>query len=125
MADKPRRTTADLSAYPELVVIYLGMRIEEPRGLETIARLGIALGGETDPVAHHLDEALPHALVVGDVAQAGGREPVGLLELAVPAQVQQGLGDEFAQVFFHGVGEFPGIAGNCNVPGGRTGSAPA
>jgi hypothetical protein len=40
MADKPRRTTVDLSAYPELVVIYLGMRVEEPRGLETIARLG-------------------------------------------------------------------------------------
>src|SRR5690349_10019520 len=40
MADKPRRTTVDLSAYPELVVIYLGMRVEEPRGLETISRLG-------------------------------------------------------------------------------------
>jgi len=32
--------TADLSAYPDLVVIYLGMRVEEPRGLETLQRLG-------------------------------------------------------------------------------------
>jgi Domain of unknown function (DUF4188) len=40
MADKPRRTTVDLSAYPDLVVIYLGMRVEEPRGYETIQTLG-------------------------------------------------------------------------------------
>jgi hypothetical protein len=25
------RTTADLSSYPDLVVIYLGMRVNEPR----------------------------------------------------------------------------------------------
>ena len=30
----------DLSAYPDLVVIYLGMRVEEPRGLATLQRLG-------------------------------------------------------------------------------------
>jgi heme-degrading monooxygenase HmoA len=30
----------DLSAYPDLVVIYLGMRVEEPRGYETLQRLG-------------------------------------------------------------------------------------
>lgn len=36
----PTRTTADLSAYPDLVVIYLGMRVEEPRGLETLQTLG-------------------------------------------------------------------------------------
>ena len=34
------RTTVDLSDYPDLVVIYLGMRVEEPRGLETIQALG-------------------------------------------------------------------------------------
>jgi hypothetical protein len=34
------RTTVDLSAYPDLVVIYLGMRAEEPRGIETIQTLG-------------------------------------------------------------------------------------
>ena len=40
MPDKPRRTTVDLSAYPDLVVIYLGMRVEEPRGAETLQNLG-------------------------------------------------------------------------------------
>jgi hypothetical protein len=30
----------DLSAYPDLVVIYLGMRVEEARGYETLQRLG-------------------------------------------------------------------------------------
>ena len=35
----PNRTTVDLSDYPDLVVIYLGMRVEEPRGIETLKRL--------------------------------------------------------------------------------------
>ena len=34
------RTTADLSTYPDLVVIYLGMRVNEPRGLTTLASFG-------------------------------------------------------------------------------------
>jgi hypothetical protein len=38
--DPPRRTTADLSDYPDLVVIYLGMSAVEPRGEETLERLG-------------------------------------------------------------------------------------
>jgi hypothetical protein len=36
----PRRETVDLSRFPDLVVIYLGMRVEEPRGHETLAALG-------------------------------------------------------------------------------------
>lgn len=40
MADAASRTTVDLSAYPDLVVIYLGMRVEEPRGVETLQALG-------------------------------------------------------------------------------------
>lgn len=39
MAEAPDRKTVDLSAYPDLVVIYLGMRVEEPRGLETLKAL--------------------------------------------------------------------------------------
>jgi hypothetical protein len=38
--DPPRRTTADLSDYPDLVVIYLGMRVEGPGGEETLDQLG-------------------------------------------------------------------------------------
>jgi len=40
MSDAPARNTVDLSAYPDMVVIYLGMRVEEPRGAETLKRLG-------------------------------------------------------------------------------------
>ena len=40
MAASASRNTVDLSAYPDLVVIYLGMRVEEPRGLETLQTLG-------------------------------------------------------------------------------------
>jgi hypothetical protein len=43
MSNPPSRETADLSAYPDLVVIYLGMRVEQPRGLGTIERLGPAI----------------------------------------------------------------------------------
>ena len=34
MADTPDRKTGHLSAYPDIVVIYRGVRVEEPRGLE-------------------------------------------------------------------------------------------
>jgi|SRR5579871_176515 len=37
---KVTRTTVDLSAYPDLVVIYLGMRVNSLRGLKTVMRLG-------------------------------------------------------------------------------------
>ena len=37
---KVNRTTVDLSAYPDLVVIYLGMRVNSLGGLKTLARLG-------------------------------------------------------------------------------------
>ena len=36
----PNRTTVDLSAYPDLVVIYLGMRVNSLRGMKTLARIG-------------------------------------------------------------------------------------
>jgi Domain of unknown function (DUF4188) len=35
-----RRQTVDLSAYPDLVVIYLGMRVNRLRGLATLAKFG-------------------------------------------------------------------------------------
>lgn len=36
----PTRTTVDLSAYPDLVVIYLGMRVNSLRGLPTLISFG-------------------------------------------------------------------------------------
>ncbi len=34
------RRTVDLSAFPDLVVIYLGMRVNELKGLKTLLRFG-------------------------------------------------------------------------------------
>ena len=34
------RVTVDLSDYPDLVVVYLGMRVRQPRGLRYLFRLG-------------------------------------------------------------------------------------
>jgi len=36
----PNRTTVDLSAYPDLVVIYLGMRVNSAKGLTTLMSFG-------------------------------------------------------------------------------------
>jgi hypothetical protein len=57
MPDAPARTTADLSAYPDLVVIYLGMRVEEPRGAETLKTLGPQI---EESVAEQPDGLLLH-----------------------------------------------------------------
>ena len=37
---KPKRETVDLSAYPDLVVIYLGMRVNTLTGIKTVLGLG-------------------------------------------------------------------------------------
>jgi hypothetical protein len=43
-----KRTTVDLSAYPDLVVIYLGMRVNSLRGLKTLLRLGPGIRAAVD-----------------------------------------------------------------------------
>ncbi|MGN6379425.1 MAG: phenylacetaldoxime dehydratase family protein [Gaiellales bacterium] len=48
MTDAPVRTMADLSAYPDLVVIYLGMRVEEPRGVATLQALAPQIQASVD-----------------------------------------------------------------------------
>ncbi|HEX2054192.1 MAG TPA: DUF4188 domain-containing protein [Actinomycetota bacterium] len=35
---RPNRVLADLAQYPDLVVIYLGMRVNSPRGLKTLMK---------------------------------------------------------------------------------------
>jgi hypothetical protein len=37
---RPLRQTADLNGYPDLVVIYLGMRVRRPRGMLTLMKTG-------------------------------------------------------------------------------------
>src|SRR5438128_548190 len=44
-----QRTTVDLSAYPDLVVIYLGMRAHSLRGLFTIVKLGPQINQAVEP----------------------------------------------------------------------------
>ena len=36
MPQRPKRETVDLSAYPDLVVIYLGMRVNAITGIKTV-----------------------------------------------------------------------------------------
>ena len=40
MTQSPNRTTVDLSSYPDLVVIYLGMRVNSLSGLPTLISFG-------------------------------------------------------------------------------------
>lgn len=47
MATAERRTV-DLSAYPDLVVIYLGQRVNRPKGLWTMLRFGPAISKAVD-----------------------------------------------------------------------------
>src|ERR1700755_2037176 len=57
MSAKIHRATVDLSAYPDLVVIYLGMRAEAFRGLFRIAKLGPqiqkSVAAKPDGLLHH------------------------------------------------------------------------
>ena len=63
MSHATKRTTVDLSAYPDLAVIYLGMRVEEPRGYETLQRLGpqIQAAVEERPDGLLLHEAMTYS----------------------------------------------------------------
>lgn len=54
---KVNRRTVDLSAYPELVVIYLGMRVNTLTGLKTLAGFGPKIGRS---VAEQPDGLLLH-----------------------------------------------------------------
>jgi hypothetical protein len=40
MAGRVNRVTVDLAGYPDLVAIYLGMRVNSPRGLKTVLQFG-------------------------------------------------------------------------------------
>ena len=57
MPTKPTRKTVDLSAFPDLVVIYLGMKVVEARGHETIDHLGPLI---EEAVAEEPDGLLLH-----------------------------------------------------------------
>ena len=48
MASRVQRTTVDLSEFPDLVVIYLGMRVQSARGLLTAFKLGPQIQASVD-----------------------------------------------------------------------------
>lgn len=56
MKTKVTRQTIDLSAYPDLVVIYLGMRVQSLRGLWTLLKIG--------PQINRAVEAQPEGLLL-------------------------------------------------------------
>jgi hypothetical protein len=58
---RPRRQTADLNAYPDLVVIYLGLRVRAPRGVRTLFRYGRRIRGSA---AAQPDGMLRHEMVL-------------------------------------------------------------
>jgi len=64
MAAKVNRVTVDLSAYPDLVVIYLGMRVNSLRGLTRLLRLGpqISSAVAAKPGGLLLHESLMYSL---------------------------------------------------------------
>jgi hypothetical protein len=62
------RTTVDLSSYPDLVVIYLGMRVNEPRGLRTLMSFG--------PKIRKSVEAQPDGLLLANCTDHVGAGPV-------------------------------------------------
>jgi hypothetical protein len=57
MAAKLKRVTVDLSAFPDLVVIYLGMRVNSLRGLKTVfqngPRISAAVASKPDGLLLH------------------------------------------------------------------------
>jgi hypothetical protein len=65
MKAKVNRRTVDLSAYPDLVVIYLGMRVNALTGLKTLAGFGpkIAKSVEARPDGLLLHETLMFSLM--------------------------------------------------------------
>jgi hypothetical protein len=64
MALNTDRRTVDLSAFPELVVIYLGMRVNELRGLKTLLSFGPKI---TKSVAEQPEGLLLHENIIFSV----------------------------------------------------------
>src|SRR5579875_741239 len=61
MSMRPERRTVDLSPYPDLVVIYLGMRVNKPGGVKTLVRFGRKIAAS---VAQKPDGLLLHEPII-------------------------------------------------------------
>jgi hypothetical protein len=71
MAEYPKRETVDLSAYPDLVVIYLGMRVNTVTGIRTLLGFGPRISGA---VASKPDGLLLHEQLVYSLRHFGMRQ---------------------------------------------------
>jgi hypothetical protein len=71
MPERATRETVDLSAYPDLIVIYLGMRMRTPRGVLQFLRLGREIRQSVDarPDGLLLHEQLIYGLLHGGMRQ--------------------------------------------------------
>jgi len=71
MPARVKRETVDLSGYPDLVVIYLGMRVRSPRGLQRFLMLGreIRQSVEARPNGLLLHENLLYSPMHGGMRQ--------------------------------------------------------
>jgi len=59
------RQTVDLSSFPDLVVIYLGMKVRSPRGFLTLLRFGPRISGAVaeNPPGLLLHESLLYSII--------------------------------------------------------------
>jgi hypothetical protein len=71
------RQTVDLSAYPDLVVIYLGMRMRRARGLATLIGIGpqIRKSWQARPDGLLLHEDLASGRNATPLSSGSGRTP--------------------------------------------------
>jgi hypothetical protein len=69
MPDRVTRETVDLSAYPDLIVIYLGMRVNSPRGVLRFLQLGKQI---RDSVNAEPDGLLLHEQLFYGLRAGGG-----------------------------------------------------
>jgi hypothetical protein len=71
MPTRPKRETVDFSAYPDLVVIYLGMRVNTFRGIQTLLGFGPKI---SNAVAAQPDGLLLHENLLFSLRHVGMRE---------------------------------------------------
>lgn len=94
---KVERRTVDVSAYPDLVVIYLGMRVQSPRGLKTMFSIGpkISSAVEAKPEGLLLHESLVFSLVPLHVGMRQYWRSFDLLEAWARSLPHQGWWQNF------------------------------
>ena len=71
MPERPKRETVDLSQFPDLVIIYLGMRVNRLTGFKTLLGFGPKI---SKAVAAHPDGLLLHENIFFGLRHVGMRE---------------------------------------------------